>query len=165
MRLVLVILSGGALLMAPLALSGARSAPVMLLNVIEQAGPLLTGWRVAAPIAILVWLLSIGKPWANAGRSCMAFSASMQAAAIFLVAMAFGPVSYNFGLLVLIAASLPAALSVPWALAGWLKHAWFASTSGRSRDGLTASPTLRSTTNDRHPPWLDTANRTTRASP
>lgn len=127
--------------MVPLALSGlgriegrdlpiyralARSASVMLLNVIEQAGPLLTGWCVAAPIAILVWLPSVGKPWADAGRSWIASSALTQAAAIFLVAMAAGLVNYNFSLLVVIAAYLPAALSAPWALAGWLRHAWFA---------------------------------------
>ncbi len=144
MRLVLMILSGGALLMVPLAMSSAGridpntisvvrivrivdgSAGIILSNVIEQTGPMLMGWGVATPIAILVWLLSIGKPWADAGRSWMAFSASMQAVAIFLVARAVGPVDDNLGLLVLIAAYVPAALSVPWALAGWLRQAWFA---------------------------------------
>jgi hypothetical protein len=136
-----MILSAGALLMVPLALSGAGridarglhisrvidgSGGILLSNVVEQAGPLLTGWVVATPIALLVWFLSVGKPWADAGRSWMAFSASMQAAAIFLVALACGPANYNVGLLVLFAAYLPAALSVPWALVGWVRHAWYA---------------------------------------
>lgn len=141
MRLVLMTLSGGALLMVPLAMAGAgRIDPrdlhilrviqgaggIVLSNVIEQTGPLLMGWVVALPIAILAWFLSLGKPWADAGRSWMAFSALMQVAAIFLIAMACGPANYNFGLLVQFAAYLPAALSVPYALAGWLGHAWHA---------------------------------------